>query len=533
MVVTGARIRRGLRAGVALAGAVGLLMAATPAAHATPSTIIAAAGSDTTQNVMDQILKAYGGTGAGYYDIPSVPSASGFGVPGDAYCTNGSPGTQQVTWVPATNETGSFSASGGATTVVAPNGSAYGNNEIGAELYGAATSAGCIDIGRASSLQSFTVGSSNVVSNFAFGLDAISWASPSLNAPTHLSVTDIKNIYQCKANDWSDVGGSPGPIVRYLPQLGSGTGQTFKQYILGIGSNDDASTLPTSGTDAYTSNPITCPPAVEVQPDVNVAGSTLTLANGTSFTAADVGAPVTATSGGTVPPGTTVSAFIDANHVVINAPVTGSGFVSVTVGARNLIVAFSNTATSHPMFEENEGREIAKADYQSAILPVSAGQFAYQAAHASNTTVDLRNGVRLGAISCTTSETGCSTSATGTPSPKFAVTWDGADGLFQIDPMLAMDGNAVGIAGNTPSYPGVRYVWNDLYQGSPNHTAALSLVGFQNTLGGFKSPLCNGALSATIASFGFLPLNTNNDAGNHNLAGSTCRNYGVDQATTS
>jgi hypothetical protein len=510
-----------------------LLISAAPAAHATPSTIITAGGSDTTQNVMDQILKAYGGTASGYYNIPSVPSSSGYTVPGDSNCTNTFSAAQQIKWMPSTDSAAALTASGGAGEVVAPNGSGAGNTEIGAELNGAATSAGCIDIGRASSIQSFTIGTSNVVSNFAFGLDAISWASPSLNAPTHLSVTDLKNIYQCKANDWSDVGGSPGPIVRYLPQLGSGTGQTFKQFILGIGKNDDASTLPTSGTDAYTGNPITCPPAVEVQPDVNVAGSTLTEVTGPAFAASDVTAAVTATSGGTVPSGTVVSQFIDSTHIVISAPVTGSGTVSFNVGSKAVTATFVNTATNHPPFEENEGQEISKADYQSAILPFSAGQFTYQAQHPSNTTVDLRNGVRLGAISCTTSETGCSTSATGTPNPKFAVTWDGADGLFALDPTLATDGNAVGISGNTPGYPGVRYVWNDLYQGSPNHTAALNLVGFQNTGGGIKSPLCNGALSATIASFGFLPLNTNNDAGNHNLAGSTCRNYGVNQTTTS
>ncbi|MEZ5145262.1 MAG: hypothetical protein R2726_22530 [Acidimicrobiales bacterium] len=78
---------------------------------------------------------------------------------------------------------------------------------------------------------------------------------------------------------------------------------------------------------------------------------------------------------------------------------------------------------------------------------------------------------------------------------------------------------------STP-YSGIRYLYNVLDTRSPSYNDALSVVGFTNTGGGTKSPLCssNPTLNGIISNF-FSPLPTNGNPNNTNLAGSSCRQW--------
>jgi hypothetical protein len=87
---------------------------------------------------------------------------------------------------------------------------------------------------------------------------------------------------------------------------------------------------------------------------------------------------------------------------------------------------------------------------------------------------------------------------------------------------------------SSPTWKGVRLVYNVLDTRSPNYVEALMAVGFDNVVGSStKSALCNGERAALIASFGFAPLPTTGVTGtvgasaNYNLANSTCRKIAI------
>src|SRR5262245_24489134 len=73
----------------------------------------------------------------------------------------------------------------------------------------------------------------------------------------------------------------------------------------------------------------------------------------------------------------------------------------------------------------------------------------------------------------------------------------------------------------TPSYVGVRYVFNVIANGSASYTSAKRYVAFDNQNKGSTSPLCSNAYANNLKTFGFGPLN--GTIGPNNLAGSTCR----------
>jgi len=223
-----------LQRGVCLASAAGvaaaMLVTATPAFAVNPAVRVAAGGSDTTQDVMGDFLAGQNGTTVTYnghsYDvstsnIPAFP-ASGVSVPGDADCP-----TQ--TWTkdplsPAANTT--------PTLGIAPFGSGAGRDYLNFEQQTApAGQKGCIDIARSSGGKR-TTGTTNGTDGagfeyYAFGLDAVSWATTSLKAPATLTVAQIQGIYNCSITNWDQVGGTSGAIVPYLPQPGSGTRSFF------------------------------------------------------------------------------------------------------------------------------------------------------------------------------------------------------------------------------------------------------------------------------------------------------------------
>jgi len=198
------------------------LMAVAPAAHATlpaGQVAIAAGGSDTIQNFMGTYLGAYDGATVNgstihTYNIPAFP-APGYAVAGDANCSD-------TTWVQSAPTAGQQ---------IAPSGSGAGKAYQITQESAAAGQKGCIDISRSSSGPGSIAGAPTQESaNFeyyAFALDAVSVASSSFKAPGTLTRAQVQGIYSCTFTDWAQVGGTAGPIQRYLPQSASGTRSFF------------------------------------------------------------------------------------------------------------------------------------------------------------------------------------------------------------------------------------------------------------------------------------------------------------------
>ncbi len=231
-------LKRSLIAGAVVATSVATYI---PMISAASADVIAAGGSDTTENVMGSILSQLNTDANPTYNIP-VYSASNFTVPADANCPSVTYYPQSTTGLTYPNQ-------------VAPNGSGAGRNLLrdyvastrkfangsevtvagqGQPAYDAATGVkGCLDIARSSSYGSASPAATKG-QYFAFALDAVSWASPSTLAPSTLTLTQLSKIYDCTYTNWSQVGGTDGPIQRYLPQSGSGTRDYFVTDLLGL-----------------------------------------------------------------------------------------------------------------------------------------------------------------------------------------------------------------------------------------------------------------------------------------------------------
>ncbi len=436
-------LKRGVRASACLGLASGFAATAAlttaPAAHAVVpagQVVISAGGSDTTEKVMTAILTGtttVSGTTVNLYNIPSQPGITGpatYTVPGDATgCV------QDVGW----------KASLGAGEAppafqVAPNGSSAGRNYLATEQTAAAGQQGCIDVARSSGTpRTSTTGDKLTFEYYAFAMDAVSWGSPSLSAPSTMTKQQLKDIYACNITDWGQLpGGGSGPIQRYLPQSGSGTRAFFISDML------DNISIPASAANC---------PAI----------------------------PTTTDTGGVI--------------------------------------------------EENSGNAIRANDYQSAILPYSAGQWVFQANNKVNPTIDLRNGTKLGGIT----DTVFPTAATLNGNP---VAWSPSDSAFQLNTgpsasNVVNEGNVKAVSASI-AYPGIRYVYNVVDTASPSYTQAVGVVGFNNVGGGTKSSLCSNGKLSPILSFGFGPLSTSGNptqqgsgGGATNVAGSTCRQLKV------
>ena len=448
------------RRAVAVASALGVaaslgLASATPASAATvpPNTIvIAAGGSDTTEKVMGDILTQDVPSNERWYNVPSFPT-SAFNVPADTQLND----CPETNWVP--------SAPNGSATpqeILAPSGSGAGRTQLNASAGNAtAGQKGCLDIARSSS---FGTNAAGTFKSFAFALDAVSWASPSLQAPGTMRKSDLKKIWQCQITDWSQLpGGGKGPIVRIQPNTGSGTWQFFLSDLLdGQAPAPDSPSCPMRTTDR----------------------------NG------------------------------------------------------NLI-------------EENAADTIRDEDWQKAILPYSGGQWVFQANNSLNPTLDRRKALiggyttklggliddlSPGAASC---PTGPVTSCTFGSPVGYAIIdqqWqlndtglfnanNPVDSSFTLGPVV--ESNSKKVSPTTYAYAGVRLLYNVIDTRSPSNNLTpaqradgyegpVDLVGFTNTAGGTKSPLCSGQRSSTIRNFGFSPLPATAN-GTTNIAGSTCR----------
>ena len=233
-------LRRGAAAIGVLSVAAGLLITASPPVHAASPNIVAV-GSDTIQNVDDALL-----SGAGIYNIHAVPT-SPVTVPADGLHCN------------TTNTYAGPPVPGG--DVLAPNGSGNGREALkqGSYLNGASPNDGCVSIARSSGApraNGGTPGANGTDSSgfqyYAFAMDAVSWSSPSLNAPAVLTPAQLLGIYNCTYTNWAQVGGGNGQIQRYEPQPGSGTRSFFESALLG-------------GLDPTTISTPSCPAVITTQ----------------------------------------------------------------------------------------------------------------------------------------------------------------------------------------------------------------------------------------------------------------------------
>jgi ABC-type phosphate transport system substrate-binding protein len=450
-----------------IAGAVAITSVASyiPMINAASADVIAASGSDTTENVMGSILSQLNTLSNPTYNVP-VYGTSNFSVPGDAYCPdNVFYRTIGSSPIPTPVAPG----------IAAPNGSGAGRNALrdyvgstkrytdGAEVlssnavaYAAATPVtGCTDIARSSS---FSSGSPAATKGqyFGFALDSVSWASPSSKAPANLTLAQIQGIYNCTFTDWSEVGGSAGPIQRYLPPTASGTRQFFQSDLLGL----------STSYNSFTSN-ASCPAVKVVDkngdpfeenrgdriPDSDIEKAILPYSAGQwvyqANNAANPSIDQRKSTGGTV---TQIKG--------INRSPVGKGVADATDNVTN--------NTSHVAYNTIDGR--------------------YQLNDSGWATVD--------------------------PTPDAA-------GYPVKDTNYPKE---AGKTYDTVDFPGVRIVFNVLHSDSPSYGVARGLVGFNNIESGTKSTLCSGGFKSTISAYGFSPL-TSTANGTSNLAGSTCRRY--------
>lgn len=185
-------------------------------------------GSDTIQDV-DSALAAKLNVDASNTDgdrVVNVPAqfTGTIAVPGDRNCT---PKTYAQT--PAAGQ------------VQSPNGSGAGKTALLAE---ASANSGCVDVGRSSSGRAGT--DPSTLQYYAFARDALSYsASATGNAPQNLTTQQLRDVYSCTVTDWSQVGGTAGQIVRYIPQAGSGTRSFFINTVL---AGADPTTVPVTAS---------------------------------------------------------------------------------------------------------------------------------------------------------------------------------------------------------------------------------------------------------------------------------------------
>jgi phosphate transport system substrate-binding protein len=194
-------------------------------ASCTPSpTVINMVGSDTTQDLMAAIATAYNGSQAStdnakVFAPPAVLASGGsFAVQGDGKCA-------------AFNYTN--------PGALPPNGSSAGISALVNDASPSGTDAGCVDVARSSRGRSASDPSS--IEFYAFAKDAVSWARfTGGSAPATLTQAQLQGIFLCTSagnptiTNWNQVGGANAPIIRYLPQTGSGTLSFFETRILGL-----------------------------------------------------------------------------------------------------------------------------------------------------------------------------------------------------------------------------------------------------------------------------------------------------------
>jgi ABC-type phosphate transport system substrate-binding protein len=274
-----------------------LVPAVSPAGAATkpkktkPLTL-AAAGSDTTYWMMARITPKYA------KNKKKNPHKNKFAqIPP----TNISPFPASVT-VPGDHRTSAWTFNSSDPAHTPPDGSSAGvtalrNDKVG--LY---------DYARSS--RGPNPGETSTMDFWAYALGALDWVyfPGSLAPPQGLTQAQLIGIYTCDPgtgapfiSDWSQVGGSPGPIVKYAPQTQSGTYSFFNSKLLNgstVDKNCDAGHKSTflQEHDARGVTDATKPNAIFAYDwaryNAQIAGFEANLTNGASLGAFGVSAPI-------------------------------------------------------------------------------------------------------------------------------------------------------------------------------------------------------------------------------------------------
>jgi phosphate transport system substrate-binding protein len=180
-------------------------------------------GSDTTQDVMETISGQYNGD-TGYNPDPDTL----YNV--QALVAAPDPGDPALHDTVTTCADRTYRTPPGAGETARPNGSSAGRNAL---LLSVQAGDGCIDIARSSGAPRAvgTVPGTDLASfeYYAFALDAlgITTASSHIPADHDITLAEVRGIYNCTITNWSQLGGTAGPIERYTPQSSAGSFQTF------------------------------------------------------------------------------------------------------------------------------------------------------------------------------------------------------------------------------------------------------------------------------------------------------------------
>jgi len=526
-------VRRSIVTAAAASLAVTLLGPST-AVHAAQPDVIAASGSDATSRVMTAIFAATGNPNV--YNVPAQLLLTGdYKVPGDAFCND-------VTY----NATGTGTDSNGNPKIVSPLGAGQGQSALdgsvlktypGASFFTTpnnitAAQGGCIDIARLTTPYSTTSAGAlaSGAESYAFALDAVGWSSPSLNAPAYLTLQDLRDIWNCNLNDWGQVGGTPGPIVRVLPPYGGGTRRYFLNQVLKI-TSETASTPwvnpPVSGTipagHPGAGTAITCPPVVEGPEQSN--GNALL-------------SPSTRTDN------QKYISFYSAGNWVQQANNASNPTIDIRGGDRPGgligIVPTGSTGTFPPAYtvrwtgtawSQNDGTILGsnESGARSIANVTAAAQFSTSltAAAGTFTNADIGFNVQGSFINDGTVITAVSadgTTATITPGAK-----SGATGSITVGWAIVSEKNPDvpgTVTASKDQYPGVRMLYNAIRPDEPDYLAARALIGYDDTqANGARSALCDGSDEGILDDYGFVALRaidpTGPGTGNDQLV--TCR----------
>ena len=567
------RFKRALSVGLVVGAATSLLLATAPAnAAPAPGPVIVAGGSDTTEAIMNEVM---GGAAEREYNIEAIQEDP-VTVPGDADCDTfiyDTDGPFVDRYNSTTNPTGAnrYVSSGpldanGNPTFPFPNGSTAGRNALRDSVSAAAGTVwptvadggtdakkGCIDIARSSSGPSSSADGTGATSGdkyyFGFALDAVMWSSSSLNAPNELTLAELRAIYECAATDWAQVGGSPGPIQRFIPQLGSGTGNFFRDNLLAFSSGKYSftGTPPTTGVLQAQPAPsapfggITstypCPAAKAVQEN---DGQKLLLENDTdgfgpiTSNASQYNNAIVPYSGGKyvtqatnrTNPTKDLRAGLRPGGLILPAPSilttpvyavrwTGSNFFlnNATVnGTSSTVQTITNAATSGST-SPSIVPDLTLTAVGAAFDSTDVGKTLEGSCVAPGTIVSAINSVdevTIAPPSLVTAASNCTVKL-------------GPAAVSEKNPHLTS-------ATNTDTFPGVRMLFNVLNSLSPTasfNEARDNIVGFDDAPSGAKAPLCSddgsgvGTFSTQIESEGFLPLPPLTSPGGN--TGVTCR----------
>jgi hypothetical protein len=510
------------------------------------------------------------GPGTSFANTDTGSFITGTGIPNPA---NNQPPTTTVTFVDATHLTLSVAATATSVSPItaalsgpgaffSPNGSSAGRRALRDSVAGiyptsAATSGGtkhgCLDIARTSA--DFGVPDTTVDPThdeyYAFALDQIAVASPSLSAPAQLTVQEVRDIYSCKITDWSQLpGGGSGQIQRVMPQASSGTGATFVAKWLGgvapvaSGTNCPAMLQPEENRgDVLADSTAGGNPALLQQMILpfsggvwsfmaqNAANPSLDLRNGVRVIATITSPSV---SGGASDP--TVRSFSDLSTTSGTANVSSLGGANFTYNDVGL--GISDGAVNIPA----GSRIIQVTDSKNAVISQNASNTA------SNVSVSLKgfyadptsavyavrwagsqyqlneNGTAISrfAVDASTNGTTTITSASGgfrasmigetvtvgSSLTQFTITGQTATTLTVNNPVPAGSSQALFIQTkvadeSNPSVtdsaaawgvPAARYLYNELSRDEPSYTDARNFVGFDATTANSntKSQLCGG-----------------------------------------